>query len=90
MSIQQKENLLKKRRENYQQHKIATAREKENRIDLAAFAGQIKKNWSTCTEVPHVTVESRGKFQMVHATKDPDYRLIMFVNWSEQTGSRGC
>jgi len=43
MSIQQKENLLKKRRENYQQHKVATAREKENLIDLAAFAGQRKK-----------------------------------------------
>jgi len=43
MSIQQKENLLKKRRENYQQQKVATASEKENRIDLAAFAGQRKK-----------------------------------------------
>ena len=43
MSIQQKENLLKKRRENYQQQKVATASEKENRIDLAAFAGQREK-----------------------------------------------
>ena len=29
-----------------------------------------KKNWSTCTAVRRVTVESRGKFKTVHATKD--------------------